>query len=155
MVRLVRAAIAERDGTLTMHLTHDGDSSSPLEITAKQAQHFGTRVVSRCVVPCGPLSTFIPVEDFGARNLLKIDTQGYELEVLKGSIDLLERFDAIYCEVSYVELYKGQALASDVICYLSERQFELAGVYNQVSVRGQGALQADMLFFRRGAGVRR
>jgi hypothetical protein len=100
------------------------------------------------VATCGPLSKFIRIDDFGARNLLKIDTQGYELEVLKGADDLLDRFDAIYCEVSFIELYKGQALANDVISYLYKRQFRCAGVYNQINTTGHGALQADMLFFR-------
>jgi FkbM family methyltransferase len=153
MVRLVRAAIAEHDGTLTMHVTDEDDSSSPLEITAKQAQHFGSRIVGRCVVPCGPLAKFIGVTDFGTRNLLKIDTQGFELEVLKGSIDLLGRFDAIYCEVSFVELYQGQPLANDVISYLSSRHFQLGGVFNQINAIREGALQADMLFFKEPAVV--
>jgi FkbM family methyltransferase len=148
-VKLVRAAIAERNGTVIINVTDDDDSSSPLEITAKQAEHFGSKIVTQCTAICGPLSHFIRTDDFGARNLLKIDTQGYELEVLKGSVDLLDRFDAIYCEVSYLELYKGQALATDVICYLSNKQFQLAGVYNQVNVTRDGALQADMLFFKR------
>jgi FkbM family methyltransferase len=148
MIKLVRAAVGERDGTLTMHVTADDDSSSPLEITAKQVQHFGSRVVTSSQVTCAPLSKYISIDDFGARNLLKIDTQGYELEVLKGSNDLLDRFEAIYCEVSYIELYRGQALANEIICYLYKRQFRLVGVYNQINTSNQGAVQADMLFFR-------
>lgn len=145
-VRLVRAALGTRRGTLTMHVTEHDDSSSPLAIGAAQRSTFGTVVVERREAPCGPLSDFLREGDLGARNLLKIDTQGFELEVLRGAEDLLGRFAAIYCELSFVELYSGQPLASEVIGYLGARGFNLAGVYNAASAPVLGSVQADMLF---------
>ena len=41
--------------------------------------------------------------------MLKIDTQGYELEVLKGAARTLDRIDYILVETSFVPLYEGQA----------------------------------------------
>lgn len=146
--RLVRAAVSARRGTLTMHVTEHADSSSPLEVGAAQARAFGTKEVGTEEVPAGPLGDFLQPGDLGERNLLKIDTQGYELEVLKGATDLLPRFDAIYAEVSYVELYKGQALAAEIIAYLHARGFSVAGVFNQTETDGR-PVQADMLFRRR------
>jgi hypothetical protein len=99
-------------------------------------------------VRCGPLSDFLDEREFGACNLLKIDTQGSELDVLRGAAELLARFQAVYCEVSFLELYAGQALASEVVAYLFERGFELSGIYNLQSSPTLGLLQADMLFTR-------
>jgi hypothetical protein len=58
--------------------------------------------------------------------LLKIDVQGFELEVLQGATDLLPHIDAVYVEASYVELYEGQALHEDIERYLAEAVFTSA-----------------------------
>jgi FkbM family methyltransferase len=147
--RLVRTAIGSKRGSLVMQVTAQDDSSSPLVVGKIQRQAFGTTVVGEREVPSGPLLDFVCDDDLGKSNLLKVDTQGFELEVLRGAESLLDRFSVIYCEVSFVELYVGQALASDVITYLFHHQFDLKGVYNIASSRNVGPLQADMLFFRR------
>jgi FkbM family methyltransferase len=146
--RLVRAAVGTERGTVVMHVTAQDDSSSPLAIGTLQNQAFGTVVVNTLEVPCGPLSDYLRQDDLGEENLLKIDTQGFELPVLRGAEGLLDRFSVIYCELSFRELYVGQSLASEAIAYLFQRQFNLAGVYNLTSAPNLGHLQADMLFVR-------
>jgi len=146
--RLIRAAIGTRSGTLLINVTAEDDSSSPLGIGQLQTKAFGTVVVDTVEVPCGFLSDYLRENDLGTKNLLKVDTQGFELEVLRGAGELLDRFDAVYCELSFVELYVGQSLASEVISYLWHRRFNLAGIYNLASGGKLGQLQADMLFVR-------
>lgn len=51
-------------------------------------------------------------------NILNIDVQGFELEVLKGSVETLKTINAIYTEVNKVEMYKGCALVSDLDDFL-------------------------------------
>src|SRR6185503_1381944 len=128
--RLVAAAIATRSGAITMHITEHDDSSSPLDLDESQQKLFGSRVVERREVPCGPVRQFLAEGELGSHTLLKIDTQGFELEVLRAAEDVLDKVEAIYCEVSFICLYKGQALASDVISYLKQKNFDLRGIYN-------------------------
>ena len=59
----------------------------------------------------------------GARNFIKIDTQGFDFETLKGCEGLLSKATAIQIELSFVSLYKGTALAMDVMAYLLKRGF--------------------------------
>jgi FkbM family methyltransferase len=146
--RLVQAAVGTERGSLLIHVTAKDDSSSPLAVGKLQTQAFGTVVIDTLEVPCGPLSDYLRDDDLGQKNLLKVDTQGFELQVLRGAEGLLDRFSAIYCELSFMELYVGQSLASEVIAYLFHRQFSLVGVYNITSARNFGPLQADMLFVR-------
>jgi FkbM family methyltransferase len=146
--RLVQAAVGTEHGPLLMNVAAEDDSSSPLAVGKLQAEAFGTVVADRLEVPCGRLSEYLRDDDLGQKNLLKIDTQGFELQVLRGAEGLLDRFTAIYCELSFQELYVGQSLASEVIAYLFHRQFSLVGVYNISSVPKLGQLQADMLFVR-------
>jgi hypothetical protein len=102
------------------------------------------------VVPVAPLTKYLSLEDLNQPALLKIDVQGYELEVLKGCDSLLFAFQYIYLECSFVELYQGQALAGDVILYLLRRKLQLSGVYNQVKDSKGRPVQADFLFAKSG-----
>ena len=51
-------------------------------------------------------------------NMINIDVQGYELEVLKGSVETLKSIDIIYTEINRVELYKGGCLMKDLDDFL-------------------------------------
>jgi hypothetical protein len=131
-----------------MNVSGHDDSSSLLPISKIQTDNFpGTEAVATRVVTVGPLSDFIQKSQLGTRNLLKIDVQGFELEVLKSAGALLPDFKWIYAECSYVSLYEGQALAGEIVTYLCERGFRLSGQFNPSYARiGGGLLQADLLF---------
>ena len=47
--------------------------------------------------------------------------QGFELTALQGCEELLDRFDWVFVECSFIEPYEGQALADEVIAWLRER----------------------------------
>lgn len=57
---------------------------------------------------------------------LTIDTQGSELQILKGAGDLLFNTSTIVCEVEFVELYKSQPLFKDVTKYLDSYGFKFS-----------------------------
>jgi hypothetical protein len=133
-----------------MHLSKRDDSSSLLAITRLQDEIFpGTEEVGTVVVRVAPLAVFLEADSIVEPALLKIDVQGYELEVLRGCEPLLRRFDVVYCECSFVELYEGQCLAGDVIAWLAERGFTMTGVFNAAYDASGRAVQADFLFTRR------
>jgi len=57
----------------------------------------------------------------------------------------------LYWEITLLnEKYEGQALAHEVIEYLSQHGFKLAGVYNMTYDKEGIAIQADFLFNRGG-----
>ena len=85
--------------------------------------------------------------------LLKLDVQGYELSALQGCGELLRRFRYIYVECSFVELYEGQALASEIVAYLLARNFKLNGAYNLHYDPMGIAVQCDLLFESHADGV--
>lgn len=145
--RLEVAAIAEHAGTVAIHLMSRDDSSSLLRPLSSQRSLFGlddagVETVRTCRLPD-------VLDRVVAPALMKIDVQGAELSVLKGAGDLLGSFDQIYVECSFLPLYEGQSLASEVIGWLAERGFRLGGVFNQYVDRELGPVQADFLFHRR------
>lgn len=149
-LRAFNAAIGPDRTTMPMNVSKRDDSSSLLPISKMQEKVFPNTGHARIDhVRVAPLGDFIGELDLAQPSLLKIDVQGFELEVLRGSADCLDRFSSIYVEASFIELYEGQALASDIIDYLHDRGFRLQGIYNLCQMRDGRAVQADFLFDRR------
>ncbi len=79
---------------------------------------------------------------------LKIDTEGYELEVLKGAEKTLTRCSWVITETSIAERFEGGYRFHELILHLSERGFELANIL-YVSRRKKVAKYCDLLFTAR------
>lgn len=60
---------------------------------------------------------------------LKLDTQGFDLEVLKGGQQTLSRVRALQTEASVLPLYQGMPDWQEVVRYLAQRDFELSGMF--------------------------
>ena len=146
-VELFASAIGPAKGSATIHVSQRDDSSSLLPIGKEQDRLFpGTAEARTETIAIGRLSDFVSADRIVAPALLKLDVQGFELSALQGCEDLLARFEWLYVECSFAELYVGQALADDVIAWVHARGFALCGVYN-MSYDGSGkAIQADFLF---------
>lgn len=148
-VALHEVAIGPRLERREMHVSARDDSSSLLPISSLQSKIFpGTMEVATIEIKVAPLDAFVPQDKIIGPAMLKLDVQGFEYEALVGCESLLSRFDFIYCECSFVELYSCQKLAADVIEWLAKRGFHIKGMYNP-SYDAQGlAVQADLLFHR-------
>lgn len=150
-VTLHEAAISPEQGTATMHVSASADSSSLLPISERQSELFpGTEEVGTTEVAVGPLDRFVDAEDIQAPAMLKIDVQGFELEVLRGSVSRLAAFEYVYVEASFEALYEDQALFADVEAFLVSQGFEEVGRYNVAQTDQGSPIQADFLFRRRG-----
>lgn len=81
--------------------------------------------------------------------LLKIDAQGYELEILKGASAILPNFEAVLLEVSTIEINKGAPLLHDVVAFMKDRGFV---VYDTLEIHrrplDKALNQVDLLFIR-------
>jgi hypothetical protein len=81
------------------------------------------------------------------RPFLKIDTQGTELSVLRGAEATLPHAVGVLVELSFVELYEGQALFAEIVDWLAARNFLLLAMAPAFSDRRTGQLlQVDGLF---------
>ena len=146
-IHLHRCAIGSENTTMTIHVSERDDSSSLLPIGHNQSELFPHTGESETrITLVKPLNNVIYVDDITKNSLLKIDVQGYELEVLKGCNTALNKFLYVYVECSFIELYEGQAFASEVIDFLYKKYFVLVGVYNMCYDEEGKAIQADFLF---------
>jgi len=144
---LHEVAIAPKGGAALMNGSHRDDSSSLLPIGERQRKIFrGTEEAGVSQVTIGPLRMFVGETVFQPPALLKVDVQGYELQALQACGELLCRFDYLYVECSFVELYTGQALADEVIDFVRQHGFTFAGNYNMHYDAQGRAIQGDFLF---------
>ncbi|MBA3421976.1 MAG: FkbM family methyltransferase [Thermoleophilaceae bacterium] len=145
-VMVIGAAAGKHPSEQELHVSRASDSSSLLPILGSYTTAFpGTEEDRRTSVSVVRLDDVFE-QPPPRPSLLKIDSQGSELDVLAGAERLLRSVDAIFVECSFVEFYAGQALISQVIAHLLERSFFLAGVYSVVRDRVGRCLQADLLF---------
>lgn len=148
-VYIEQSAIGTVDGHLSLNITRSDDSSSLRQPTALQLQTFpNTDAISSTDVPVSRLDNAVSVTDVGSPFLLKIDVQGFELEVLTGATRLLEGDGDVLVESSFAELYAGQALADDIIARLHSTGYRLRGVYSLTMGLDGAPLQADFFFSR-------
>lgn len=148
-VKLFNVAVADQAGAAVMNVSRWDVSSSLLPIGQGQHDNYPlTEVASREPVRTVRLADSLGPDAICGRALLKLDVQGFELSALKGCGSLLERFQYVYVEASFIELYVGQALAADVIEYLHGRHFKLVCVANLSCGKSRRPIQADFLFAR-------
>lgn len=81
--------------------------------------------------------------------LLKIDTQGFEKNVLDGAHNSLRKIRLIQLESSLQELYQGEMLIEDMIPYVKNFGFSLVSIDPGFSDKRSGELlQAELIFKR-------
>jgi len=88
-------------------------------------------------------------EDDAVFDLIKVDTQGSELDILKGGENLVSRASAIILEVSYIEYNEGAPSQQETLDYMKEigftQKMSIGEHYN-----GEEVVQKDLLFLRIG-----
>ena len=86
---------------------------------------------------------------FARPDFLKLDVQGYELEVLKGAECVLESVEAVMMEVNLIAVYEGAPLADEVVAFMAARGFRVYDVCTFFRRPYDHALwQMDMVFVR-------
>lgn len=89
-------------------------------------------------------------------DVIKVDTQGTELDVLRGAGNLLDSVIAIELEVEFVPQYIGQSLFSDVDSFMRQQGFMLRGLRrtnwrttaNYVHPYGGQLVHGDVLYLK-------
>jgi FkbM family methyltransferase len=147
-----REALGNQEGQICLNVASNGGLSSSVlpmlgahKRAAPDAAYFGSEMV-----PIARLDRVASELLAQAHNIfLKVDVQGYELEVLQGAAELLPRIVGAQLELSFVPLYEGQALFHPLIDYMLERGFSIWGIMPGLVDNSSGRLlQTDVVFFR-------
>ena len=80
---------------------------------------------------------------------LKIDTQGYEENILNGASKSLSEIKGLQLELSLVSLYDGQKLFLEMVEMIRTYRFEMYSIQQGFTNKQTGrVLQSDVVFFR-------
>jgi len=146
-----RSAVGEEDGEIEMHVSRNSVSSSVLKMLDSHiAAAPDSDYVRSEKLPLRRLDTVgTPYMQEDSTPFIKIDTQGYEAQVLRGAECLLQKAAGLQVELSLIPLYSGQLLYDELIGYVKSKGFELWGI-NPVFIDAHSGrlLQADATFSR-------
>ena len=78
---------------------------------------------------------------------LKIDTQGFEKQVLDGSKGILKNIKGLQVEMSFDELYEGELTFSTMLDYIKGLGFTLCHIENGFKNQKTGNFYKLMVFF--------
>jgi FkbM family methyltransferase len=143
-----QCALGQLSGKSDLFIAENDVMSSFKEVT-----EFGiskdTRTVMTVETVVYTLDKFLEDNDYTAYNIyLKIDTQGFEMEVLNGSKKSLNRIRAVQAEISLVHTYIKQPDWVDVILWMREKNFELSTAICNSTV-GSQVREFDFVFVKR------
>lgn len=137
------------DGERPLNVAANRQSSSFLPMRARHveicpgSQYVGTEVVLVKRLD----SIFDEVTTPGAKTWLKLDVQGFEMQVLDGAAGILNRIEAIQAEISLEPLYDGEGTLGNILSFMEHSGFFLVGIESYLSEPATShLLQVDCIF---------
>ncbi len=146
-------AVGDNDGEAMFHETVGGQTSSILAATDRVSYYFSDGDFSRYrtyPVRKRSLDSYCKEVGVDSIDILKLDTEGYELAVLRGAETLLRsgRVGMVYTEVNFDRFWNGCALYHHIATYLEGHGVDLFGIYELGAGAFGAARSGDALFMR-------
>ncbi len=146
-ISLHSCALGSSVGKSTIKVTSFSDASSILPLTEAGKSQWNLDCVHEIAIEIATIDHLVATGEAPQPDLIKLDVQGFELEVLKGAERCLPNVAAIIAEVSFSEFYENQCLFHDVVTYLGENGLALHALGHSTPT-GKPLVQADALFTR-------
>lgn len=142
-------AASHEQGEAELHLTSEWLQSTGASLYRENTHFFRDEVLQKIRVPRRRLDDVFAGRRF---DVVKIDTQGAELDVLRGGRTVLSQSDFLLIEVSLVDYNAGGAKAEEVFAELTSMGFQCSGVLEFHRLKGVAngsLLQMDFIFENR------
>ncbi len=147
-----RIGLAEKKKNKTIYISKKADSSSFLKIKENHLKlEPDSKIINKENVSMDTLDNILKIYKLNnlSNTILKIDTQGYEYEILKGSKLLLKKVKLIQIELSLVELYENQKNIDKILKFLKSFKFKIWSIVPGFKNKNNGRLlQFDIIMFK-------
>ena len=150
-----RVALGDREETAVLNLMAATGFNSFLKPNSLALRLFeaGTEIKGEVRVSVDRLDRILPIlfpDSDRQRMFLKIDTQGYDLNVLRGAGGQLESIVGVQVEMVMTPLYEGAPHYDDVVEFLEARGFALIAAFPVTWDSSEPrALEYDGIFLRK------
>jgi FkbM family methyltransferase len=146
-------ALGRSSGKVMLNVFASSDFSSCLPANEFGAQRFQDSLTIADTVEVelrtlDELVSFIPPAAIGSRLLLKLDTQGFDMEVLLGAASVLESVQVVVTEASLQPLYQGAALFPEALEFMKAKGFTLSGFFPVSRNDDLSIIESDCVFVR-------
>lgn len=145
-----RLGLGETEGNATLNVAQNSESSSILPMLPAHLRGYPeSRYVATETVPMTTLAKVLDGLPSTSRIFVKVDTQGYERQVIEGAGSAIANVRGVQLEMSLVSLYEGESLMPEMINFMKSKGLILMSVEPGSSDPRTGQLlQLDGLFFR-------
>ena len=144
-------ALGDFDGASSVNVSSNSQSSSLLKMTDQhKTADPSSRYVGSEEIQVRKIDTvFDTLYKRGDTVFLKMDVQGMEAAVLRGSEQSLRHIHFVQAELSFVELYSGETLFEDYVCIMKDKGYRIVYVDQAFSDNSTAfAMQCDVIFFK-------
>lgn len=144
-------AIGDKNGTCELNISAASDMSSVMTASGALMKALpDTKIVETVTVPMKTLDTLYAELNLSDKNtFIKIDAQGYEMNILRAATETLKNAKGLQIEMSLFPLYEGEILFDEIIAFMKQAGFTPHMlVETNFSRRLNRQLQIDGIFFK-------
>lgn len=156
-IRTFKTAIGQHDTRAEIKLNQKSQTNSLLETSNSIPKiKLGNgrmldeeqKTISTEIITIRRLDSIIQDMPIESIDLLKIDTQGYERDVLLGCGSMLspEKIRLIFLEVLFIPLYEGQTKFSEILSTLDKTGYKFYGFFDGHGDQSRGWYWTNALF---------
>lgn len=144
----MQLGVGSKPDKLTINISaNSGLSTSFLGMDSSHLENFpNSAYIASEEVDVITLDGFFESQDFNPGKIaVKIDVQGYELEVLRGMRRYLPEIKLLMMEISLVSLYLGEPKMIEVLSFLESHNHKIVDIFRGVKSKSGDLLQIDLI----------
>lgn len=146
-IEIFCTALGSTNGSSSFNLNEYSHSSSILDLNEENKDIFpGVDKIIKIQVQINRLDDFINKLEIKRPSLLKLDVQGFEKEVLKGSSETLNSIDYILTETSIIPFYKNEILFDEMNDFIKSLGFKFVAPLAFLRTDDFKIAQMDVLY---------
>jgi len=143
-VKIWNYGIGANNGLMTLF----ENSHSTMSSFLKLGESGWGKVIRKTNIQVISIDQFCIDQNIDKIDIIKSDTQGFELEIFKGAEKMMKenKIGVLYFEVTFSEMYDDLPKLGDIYNFLNERGFSLASIYPLAYQKSNLAGWTDLLF---------